>query len=82
MRASLCKETIRCPKVYKLIKSDLTSEGEDDPEARWALRRQDEDLDEASKPAARAITNEGGQTKPRSATTRTFDIARGESQEI
>ena len=68
--------------VQKLIKSDLTSEGEDDLETGWALRRQDEDLDEASKPMARAIANEGGQTRPRSTSTRTFDIARGESQEI
>ena len=42
------------------MKSDLTSEGEDDLEARWALRRQDEDLDEASKPTMRAVANEGG----------------------
>ena len=79
---SLCKETIHGPKVYKLIKIDLSSEAEDVLEARWALRRQVEDLNETSKPTARAVADEGGQTRPRSATTRTFDIARGDSQKF
>ena len=60
----------------------LTRKGEDDLDARWALRRQVEYLGEASKSTARAFADEGGQTTPRSAATRTFDIARRESQEI
>ena len=65
-----------------MIKSDVVSEDDDDPEAKGALRRQNEDLDEASRPTARAVAAEGGQTRRRSAATRTFCIARGESEEV
>ena len=65
-----------------MIKSDVVSEDDDGPAAKGALRRQNEDLDEASRPTARAVAAEGGQTRPRSAATRTFSIARGEAQEI
>ena len=64
-----------------MIKSDVVSEDDDGLEAKGALRRQNEDLDEASRPTARAAPAEGGQTRARSAGTRTFCIARGESQE-
>ena len=43
-----------------MIKSDVVSEDDDGPEARGALRRQNEDLDEASRPTARAVAAEGG----------------------
>ena len=65
-----------------MIKSDVISEDDDGPEAKGALGRQNEDLNEASKPTARAAPAEGGQTRRRSAGTRTFCIARGESEEI
>ena len=65
-----------------MIKRDVVLERDDDPEARGALRRQNEDLDEASKPTVRAVAAEGGQTKHRSAATRIFFTARGESEEV
>ena len=65
-----------------MIQSDVVSEGDDDPKARGALRRQNEDLEEASRPTARAVAAEGGQTRRRSAATRTFCTARGESEEV
>ena len=64
-----------------MIKSDVVSEDDDGPEAREALGHQNEDLDEASKPTARAAPAEGGQTRPQSASTRTFCIARGKAEE-
>ena len=65
-----------------MIKSDVISEDDDGPEAKGALGRQNEDLDEASRPTAGAAPAEGGQTRRWSAATRTFCIARGESEEI
>ena len=47
-------------KGKRLIKSDVVSEEDDGPEAKRALRRQNEDLDEASRPTARAVAAEGG----------------------
>ena len=64
-----------------MIKSDVISEDDDGPEAKGALGRQNEDLDEASRPTTRAAPAEGGQTMPRSAGTRTFCTARGEAEE-
>ena len=64
-----------------MIKSDVISEDDDGPEAEAALGRQSEDLDEASRATAGAVAAEGGQTRPRSAATRTFYIARGEAEE-
>ena len=65
-----------------MIKNDVVSEGDDDSEAGGALRRQNENLDEASRPTARAVAAEGGQTRRRSAATRTFCTARGEYEEV
>ena len=64
-----------------MIKSDVVSEHDDGPEARGALRHQNEDLDEASRATAGAAPAEGGQTRPQSAATRTFFFARGEAEE-
>ena len=64
-----------------MIKSDVNSEDDDGPEAKGALGHQNEDLDEASRPTAGAAPAEGGQTRRRSASTRTFCIARGEAEE-
>ena len=75
-------EASRIAKEYKLIRSGVVSEGDDEPEARGTLRRQNEGLDEASRPTARAVAAEGGQTRHRSATTRTFCTARGGSEEV
>ena len=47
-----------------MIKSDVISEDDDGPEAKEALGRQNEDLDEASRATAGAVAAEGGQTKP------------------
>ena len=47
-----------------MIKSDVVSEDDDGPEARGPLRRQNEDLDEASRPTARAAPAEGGKPGP------------------
>ena len=43
-----------------MTRSGVVSEGDDDPEAKRALRRQNKDLDEASRPTARAVAAEGG----------------------
>ena len=64
-----------------MIKNDVIAEDDDGPEAKEALGRQNEDLDEASRATAGAVAAEGGQTKPRSAGTRTFSIARGKAEE-
>ena len=64
-----------------MIKSDVISEDDDGPEAKGAHGRQIDDLDEASRATAGAAPAEGGQTKRRSAGTRTFCIARGEAKE-
>ena len=64
-----------------MIKSDVISEDDDGPEAKGALGRQNEDLDEASRATAGATPAEGGQTRPQSAATRTFFFARGEAEE-
>ena len=64
-----------------MIKSDVNSEDDDGPEAKGALGRQNEDLDEASRATAGAAPAEGGATRPQSAATRTFCIARGEAKE-
>ena len=64
-----------------MIKSDVISEDDDGPEAKGALGRQNDDLDEASRATAGAAPAEGGQTRPQSAGTRTFFIARGEAEE-
>ena len=65
-----------------MIKIDAVSEDDDDPEAKGALRHHNEDLGEASRPTTPAVAAEGGQSRPRSAATRTFCIARGESEEV
>ena len=64
-----------------MIKSDAIAEDDDGPEAKGALGHQNEDLDEASRPTARAAPAEGGQTRPQSAATRTFFFAREEAEE-
>ena len=64
-----------------MIKSDVISEDDDGPDAKEALGRQNEDLDEASRATAGAAPAAGGQTRPQSATTRTFFFARGEAEE-
>ena len=64
-----------------MIKSDVISEDDDGPEAKGAHGRQIDDLDEASRATAGAVAAEGGQIRPRSAATRTFCIAREESEE-
>ena len=64
-----------------MIKSDVISEDDDGPEAKGAFGRQNEDLDEAPRATAGAVVAEGGQTRPRSAATRTFFFARGEAEE-
>ena len=64
-----------------MIKSDVVSEDDDGPEAKGALGRQNEDLDEASRATAGAAPAEGGPTRPQSAATRTFFFARGEAEE-
>ena len=59
----------------------MIAEDDDGPEAKGALGRQNDDLDEASKATPGAPPPEGGQTRRRSAGTRTFFIARGEAEE-
>ena len=63
-----------------MIKSDVISEDDDGPEAKGAHGRQIDDLDEASRATAGAAPAEGGQTRPQSASTRTFCIAKGGSK--
>ena len=64
-----------------MIKSDVLAEDDAGPEAKGARSRQNEDLDEASRATAQAVAAEGGQTRPQSAASRTFCIARGEAEE-
>ena len=64
-----------------MIKSDVIAEDDDGPEAKGALGRQNEDLDEASRATAGATPPEGGPTRPQSAATRTCFFARGEAEE-
>ena len=78
---SLEKGKMRVPRGLKLIKSDVISEDDGGPEAKGALGRQNEDLDEASRATAGAPSPEGGPTRPQSAATRTFVFARGEAEE-
>ena len=43
-----------------MFKSDVISEDDDGPEAKGALGRQNEELDEASRATAGAVAAEGG----------------------
>ena len=52
------------------------------PEAKGALGRQNDDLDEASRATARAPSPEGGPTRPQSAATRTFFSRGGKQKKI
>ena len=65
-----------------MIKSDVIAEDDDGPEAKGALGRQNDDLDEASRATPGAPPAKGGPTRPQSAATRTFFIARGGSEEV
>ena len=47
-----------------MIKSDVIAEDDDGPEAKGALGRQNEDLDEASRPTAGAAPPRGGKPSP------------------
>ena len=64
-----------------MIKSDVIAEDDDGPEAKGALGRQNDDLDEASRPTPGAPPPKGGATRPQSAATRTFFFARGKAEE-
>ena len=64
-----------------MIQNDVISEDDDGPEAKGALGRQNDDLDEASRASPGAPPPEGGPTRPQSAATRTFVFARGEAEE-